>query len=561
MKFNQITIFLILIFLLLLSSFFRFNNLKNWGLFLYDEGQYISEAKYLKNVINWSTTELFKIPFTKEKAYAVENAVKNFPDSKIQFRTARPLHTVILSTGFLFSNHINSGNFLIAIFGLLTIIATYYLSLVITKSIKISLLSAALLSFNPLHIFYSRSNLAEVDSTFFFVVSLIFLILLIQKNNLKFLVLSSLFLSFSYLTNNNRFAFYTPFLLLIIHLFNINPINSKKNLIDATKQIAKKLFLFISIFIIPLIIFEIPYYLAYLLTHNLGIIVTNPTYIEQLLWLYTRLLSFGSNLSLYSLLSYPYIFLSFFGLTFTVIFLFGIWAFIKERKKHPLISIMPIFITLIFSSIHTLQPPRAISPIIPLLSIVTSVGIFYLSDKFGKYNLVLITIISFLLFSEFIYKDINFLNYNTNFQEAINFMQKNNISKITTTADSTITAYDNHIDTRNYMNLAYDNFNRENILNEYRYFLTNNQKYTINTNAQGLSKNVDPTLESIEIKCVPIFQKPDNQNEFFMKLFILEHNFSILNTWKFKSDFDIKNDSFIKIYDYKICHDKLKLVN
>lgn len=545
----------LIILLIIISSYFRFTNLSNWGLLLYDEGRYVSEAKYTKDVLSWFSKFVSTVPFSENKARLVREQVKSFKTDHLNPVTARPLHNVLASIGYFLSpKSSNPGNFVSAFFGVLTVLLTYLFSILITKSKPISFLSALILSILPLHIIYSRSLLAEVDSQFFFLISLIIYSIYFKNRVLWLFALCGFFIGLAFVTNGDRFAFFT--------LLILETIIRKK---DSLKSNA----LFLVFFIIPFFLAEMPYHIGFLLTNHYQMTPGIPTYWEQVLWNHTRLLSFTQSKSLTSFLSYPTTLINLGGITFFSSIILGIIWMIKNRKLQVYwIILVPVITTLLFQSAHGLQASRGISPLLPLLSIIASIGILKIKDiflflrkkSFSKQPILqgnrLYILLVLILASELIYKSHGLLSYKTNMPEAISFLKVNNAKAVLTTSDILLTAYDPTTKTINYQ-INSGKFNSLSELNNQGFLLTNIQKYTISTKARGLRKQLGNDLTLIEQKCTPIFNKPEISNRTLIDFYAFEHNVSLSETLNFIGDFDTRTDGNIRIYDYKSCLEKI----
>lgn len=545
----------LIILLIIISSYFRFTNLSNWGLLIYDEGRYVTEAKYTRDVLGWFTKFIITIPFSENKAQLVEQQVKSFQTDELYPVTARPLHNAFTSIGYLLSpNSINQGNFIFAFFGILTVLLTYLLAFLITKSKAISFLSALILAVLPLHIIYSRSVLAEVDSQFFFLVSLIIYLFYFRKKAMWLFALCGFFIGLAFITNGDRFAFFT--------LLILETILRKKDSLKSNT-------LFLIAFAIPVFLAEIPYHIAFLLTHHYQLTPDIPTYWEQVLWNHTRLLSFTQSKSLTSFLSYPFTLISLGGTTFFTFVILGIFWMIKNWKLQIYwIILIPVLTTFLFQSAHGLQATRGISPILPLLSIAAAIGIFeikkvipYLQKK-SLLNLStlknsrLFTLLGLIVILELTYKSFGLLNYTTNLPDALHFLKTHNAKVVITTSDILLTAYDPTIKTINYQ-INSGKLKSLPESNDQGYLLTNIQKYTITTKARGLKKQLDNNLTVIEQSCNPIFNQPEISNRTLINFYAFEHNVSLKDTLDFINHFDNNSDGNIKIYDYKSCLKKI----
>jgi len=540
-------IFLVIL-LILIASFFRFYNLEKTGPIFYDEGQYIAEAIYVKDILVWSGKFITKLPFSAEKAKFIDISVHSFQSLGEEAKTGRPIHNLVMALGTLIIPiSQNWGNYVMASFGILNIGLTFILTLVLTKSKKTSLLAAIFLSLLPLHIFYSRLVMAEMDSQFFFLISLILYIKRIQTNKLIYWYLTSTFISIALITNGDRIAFLTPIVTEIIYY---------------RLRALKSLIIFAIAFIFSIILVEIPYHIAFLLTHNYNLYIPNPTYIEQQLWIYTRLSNFGTKLNLLSLLSYPYMLISTTGYLFFTFIIIGFIKSLKLKDKLNNVILICLSLTLLFQSIHSLQALRAISAILPLLTIEAAIGILFvikvLETKIKNKNLL--TIFSLLLVSttilELFINSLPILNYISPYQNLSIFLNNNQAKSLVTTNDIVIKNFIPNVKTINYQNtLGVNNFSKFES-EQPNFIITTIQKYTILTKAINLSSDLDPITKSIEANCQPVFSVTNLNSSILLKLFAFEHNSKLNQTHQFIEKYKNQKDQ-LQVYNFKECIKKI----
>lgn len=551
MLINKTTTLLLITLILLIGLLIRIKNLNNWGVYFYDEGQYIAEAIYVKDILSWSTNFVLNLPFSSEKAKFIEASVHSFNSIGEEAKTGRPIHNLIMALGaFLLPQSQNWGNYVIALFGVLNIGLTFILALVVTKSKKIALLSSIFLAFLPLHIFYSRLVMAEMDSQFFFLIALIFYVKRVETAKLVYWWLTSIFICLALITNGDRVAFLTPLVTEIFYYKN---------------KAVKSLFIFSIVFITSIILVELPYHIAFLLTHNYNLYIPNPTYIEQQIWIYTRLSNFGTKLNFLSLLSYPYMLINTTGYLFFTLTIVGFFKSILAKNKAYTILVISVFITLLFQSIHSLQALRAISAILPLLAIGAAIGLLFLKKIIeteglaGKYKPVLILLITFITILELAVNTLPLLNYNSPFTQLAFFLKNNHIKTIITTNDIVIKNYNPNLKTINYQNSIGIGKISKLEADPPEYIVTTIQKYTIPTKAINLSPDLDRTTEAIEKKCEPTLILPNLNSPLLIKLFAFEHNSRLDQTYSFIKKHTQKMD-YLLVYNYKDCINKLSLI-
>ncbi len=101
----------------------------------------------------------------------------------------------------------------VAIFGALSILIIYFLSLEIFQKKSVALITAGLLTFNPWSIIASRSTSESIVALFFVMLGAIFTVKFLRKQHLSNLIYSSIFYSISFLFYHAS-RYFVPFLLV-----------------------------------------------------------------------------------------------------------------------------------------------------------------------------------------------------------------------------------------------------------------------------------------------------------------------------------------------------------
>lgn len=539
---------LIIILIITIAAFLRFYNLNNIGPIFYDEGQYISESVYVKDILIWSSNLVSKLPFSNEKAKLIDQNVRSFKTMGQALKTGRPVHNLITTTGlFLMPQKLIGGNFILAGIGVVNILLTYLLAYKITSSRFQALIAAAILAVLPLHIFYSRLVMAEVDSQFFFLIALIFYILRVTKNKRRYFILTAIFIVIALMTNGDRIAFLSPLIVEVIAF---------------QKKALKNILIFIFLLILGIFFAELPYHLAFLLTHNYYIPITNPTYIEQQLWIMARLGGFGARISLLSFFSYPYMIINTTGYLFFILAFIGIINSLRSSNRSLRMITWFILITYIFQSIHALQALRATSAILPLLAIEAAVGISFIYKLLYKFSFrylvrsLLIVCLLLFIFGELLINAIPVIKYKSTYPNLISFLKTNQAKTIVTTDQTITNALAPGIDAINYQVTLGNNNLLPLSSKKPDFIVLSFQKYTIPTKALDLTLNLDTTTKLIEKNCQPIYYTKQFNNPEVIKFFAFEHNSHINKTYEFLNNLN-NFDNNIKVYSYKTCMNKI----
>ena len=136
-----------------------------------------------------------------------------------QFGDFRPsgLHFLTVPSVAAFGLNEFATRFPVAIFGILSIIVLYFLSLEIFKNKAVSVIAAAMLSLNPWHIIASRSTSESIVSLFFVMLGIFWILkaIRVQKKQLIIFLLGfvSLFISFLFY---HAARYFVPFFLVYL---------------------------------------------------------------------------------------------------------------------------------------------------------------------------------------------------------------------------------------------------------------------------------------------------------------------------------------------------------
>ncbi|MDO8269510.1 MAG: glycosyltransferase family 39 protein [Candidatus Levybacteria bacterium] len=127
-----------------------------------------------------------------------------------------------------------------AIFGILTVVVVFFLTLRITKSRQVAFIAMGLLAINPWHLHFSRGAYEVTPALFCITLGIYLFLVFLKKNSSYLLSLSLIFFALS-MYGYNIARLFVPLLLILLGVFYL-----KKN-----KQLPKK------IFAMPLIVFLI----------------------------------------------------------------------------------------------------------------------------------------------------------------------------------------------------------------------------------------------------------------------------------------------------------------
>lgn len=333
---------MILALILTVGCFVRFHGIVEQGFFMFDEARYLAEAKRLRHDAVWTAHHL---AFDR-------NDVGNLLAGKASglgytARTdggmARPLHTLLLAA-FEGREHV-----MMAVLGVLSVIALGFLaSQLAPYDRSLPVFSVLLLALSPVHAFLSRTLLAEVDASFFFVIALIF-----YSRRSGFL--AGLFLGLSLLTQS-RMTFVLPFVL-------IWDFSSRRSL-RGTLAIAVGILL-------PVAVMESFFLLMKLAFLSAGRTDFFQSYFEQFL----EAASVERGIPR---LNRPFFAIGYLlaaeGLVLVLMFIGGLGVAFREKRTRFVgaLALWIIFIATIFDpvALTDYRPGRLLSPVIPLIALI-----------------------------------------------------------------------------------------------------------------------------------------------------------------------------------------------
>lgn len=179
----------------------------------YPVGFHIDEVK-----VGWNALSIWKTGLDDHR-----NFLSLYYNSFGDFRPSGIFYLTIPSI-ILFGNNIFAVRFASALFGALTVIPIYYLSLEISKNKKLSHIASFLLGISTWHIEVSRATSEVVISTFFATASIYYLIKTLKTSKTKYFYLSSSTILISYLLYHAIRFLAPPFFIttLLIYFKQIN---------------------------------------------------------------------------------------------------------------------------------------------------------------------------------------------------------------------------------------------------------------------------------------------------------------------------------------------------
>ena len=372
---NKKTIIICLAAVLVIASLLRFAGLKERGIFLCDEGDFLCGGKTVVAVLNFVFNKVFH-------PEAIKTSFTNYVSTNGggYASAVKPGYYLLVAISFLVGGvHDYSALYFSAILGLMIIILSFLIAKLL-YNVKVAIYSAILMSFSPYLVNYSRSALSVCATTFFLYLGAYLLFkylknLEYKKSNKLQLVLSGIAFGYAYACHYNLIA--TMGIIFIVFAF-----------FTFKRAGLKDLIFLVMGFLVPLILFEIPYIIVKHVTKGmLGVTTGQPymikTYFEQLVFVYTR--TFSNTRPQASVFSYIDLMLKTEGFPVLILFFFGSifmiqGKFKKDRLRNALLFCLGPCMLLLFSLLGE-KAPRAILSVIPAFYIITALTLSELENK------------------------------------------------------------------------------------------------------------------------------------------------------------------------------------
>ncbi len=340
----------------------RFYALDEAGPFVADECDYYLESQYIYtglSAIFDSFRLLLEQRRTGEDVWKREEQLQYIEENtlgKSPWR-ARIGHNYLLILGMVLGNQaINVGNYVSAVFGLLTILATFLLGRTLYGD-KAGLLAAALIALSGFDVVYSRSALLEVDLNFFLLLAALCYVNSRRATAGRALLwgcLTSLALGVSFLI-----VYRTLVPLFVFWLFEVQLAVSNRGR-EENPWLARSLALALPMFLL-LLVAELPYYVGFMAAKMLSVVPPFMTYFQQVL---TSIIFVGGYCltatqkvsEFANFLSFPYLFWKMNGPLVTLTLFAGCaYALWKRSWEDIFLAALFLFPLLLFSIVQ----PRA----------------------------------------------------------------------------------------------------------------------------------------------------------------------------------------------------------
>jgi len=381
-----------------LAVFFRFYGLYGQGFFMHDEVAYLFQTEHHAEAYKWAFNALLSILH--------RTAPQPYFYMPIVNETARPLHILFLIPSNM---NVDFGLMTMASFGILSIIVLLFL---VKKSISnensfIPILSVFLLAVSPVHIFHSRTLLAEVDGQLFFLLSLI---LYQNAESKRRLVISGIIAGIAVLVQSRLFLLY-PFL-IFWEIINYRSI--------------KRFFQWLMGFALPLLAVEGIYRWVRAIFLIKGFEPTIPSYFMQ--WKMRAFYDGGGFNFSQPLFGIKYIIFTE-GILFFTLACIGAIRIIFDREKKLelliLIGAASIFVSSCYEQwfLPHARYGRLVAPAVPFMAVSAAYAIKYLLTMTQKRKLFFFILIALIMIPriEIIFSTVNMKSdYESIFQKIKN---------------------------------------------------------------------------------------------------------------------------------------------
>jgi hypothetical protein len=352
----------LLLLILAVAAVPRFYRLQEAGPFVADECDYYLESQFIYTGLAalYDSFRLFlEQRRTGEDLWKREEQLRFIEENtlgKSPWR-ARVGHNYLLVLGMALGKEgYNVGNYVSAVFGLLTVLLAFFLGRTLYDT-RTGLLASALLALSGFDVVYSRSALLEIELNFFLLLATLFYVYSRRAAHGRALLwgcLASLALGMSFLI-----VYRTLVPLLVFWLFEAQLAISRRGA-GKNPWMARALALALPMLFL-LLLAELPYYLGFLACKMLSIVPPFMTYFQQVL---TSILFVGGYClastqkvsELANFLTFPYLFWKMSG-PFLTLTLFAACGYALWKRSWVDLFLAALFLFPLF--LFSVVQPRA----------------------------------------------------------------------------------------------------------------------------------------------------------------------------------------------------------
>jgi hypothetical protein len=286
---------------------------------------------------------------------------------------------------------IYAANCVSALLGTLSILIVFLLARSMFSG-RVALLAALLLALSCYHHVFSVNGLADVSAVFFTLVSFFFYYQSRKEEgpraHLGWIAMAGLFSGLSFTVHDR--LLYAFLVIFLCEAFGILAMRGGRRIAF------KRCFVLCCTFLIPLFLFELPYYLAMVFLRHFQEALPFRTYFEELFThhIFNFLDAFALTMvdlsaipeaqeagsRLYNYLTYPYLFLLFDGPVFAVLLLVGLVSAIRTRSRGDTLLLLWFFIPLVLLSMSLAASARYGLIFLPAAVILAARSILVLAE-------------------------------------------------------------------------------------------------------------------------------------------------------------------------------------
>ncbi len=364
---------------------FRTVDLEKEGPRVWDEGIYVQEARFLYSLAGGlRTTGALKIReiFTRQDIWKKDEQLdwlrNHLQGSPPIF--GRVTHDAALAVGMIVwgPDDPSVGARVNAAAGVLSLGLLFLLARRLYGG-QGALVSTLVFSLCGYHIQYCRSAMAETTTLLFLLPAFLFYWnsrTLREHRSYGPLALGAFFLGVSFTAHNRMLVLWGLFVLYEIALWRMRSPAQPPFFL-------RRMAVFHAAFFLPLAAWEFAYYAAFLVTKHLGIVVSAPTYLEQVVVALGRSALWGYISKAYrpeGFLTFPYLFARSSGLALALVSLAGFAAAVKRRKPEDLLVLGWFLVPFLFYSLTTAGLSRVFTVVLPAAALLAG-GLFRSTDR------------------------------------------------------------------------------------------------------------------------------------------------------------------------------------
>lgn len=364
---------------------FRTVDLAREGPRLWDEGIYVQEARFLYTLVGGLRTsaalkirEIVTHQDIWKKDEQIERLRNHLQGSPPIF--GRVTHDAALAAGMIVwgPDDPSVGARVNAVAGIVSLGLLFALARRLYGG-RAALIATLVFSLCGYHILYCRSAMAETTTLLFLLPAFLFYWnsrTLREHRSYGPLSLGAFFLGVSFTAHNRMLVLWGLFVLYEIALWRMRSPGQPPFLL-------RRLAVFHAAFFLPLAVWEFFYYVAFLVTKHLDIVVSAPTYLEQVVVALGRSALWGYISKAYrpeGFLTFPYLFAQSSGLVFALVSLAGVAAAVKRRKPEDLLVLGWFLVPFLFYSLTTAGLSRVFTVLLPPAALLAA-GLFRSSDR------------------------------------------------------------------------------------------------------------------------------------------------------------------------------------